>query len=454
MERISTGSIKLARCWVAALTVVNLIRAMTLPVTSGEAWNYDRFVAPEWRQAFEHFDLNNHVLNTLLIRISTARFHLTELSLRLPSLLGGLLYLWVAYRLATRRFAPGPAALAVLGLLTLNPMVLDGMSEARGYGMGLAFLLWALELILESAESFNMRKLNLVAVCLGLSVSAALAFAAPAAAMAAVFLAWGRGWVYPKGQGTVFVLLTLLTAFVFLAIPVDHTRAGAFLAGATSLRQTLNEISEISLGTSLKVLAGAVRVGVALLALVSLVAVMRMWRSTTAGLVVLSAGTLVLSLVTLLAANRWVHARFPQGGAVYLVPLCTLVFASILLKWKHRAAQITLYAASFGLMALYLSELDFQSYASGEEFAGGRVIAKKLRAEIGTRAARIATSEAAEPVFNYYRTRLRQGNWERIEPRGPAGSYEYYVLAGSDRAMVEERHLHVLYKDAGLILAN
>ena len=67
MERTSTASIKLARVWVAVLAVVNLVRAMTLPVTLGEAWNYDRFVAPPWREAFEHFDLNNHVLNTLLV---------------------------------------------------------------------------------------------------------------------------------------------------------------------------------------------------------------------------------------------------------------------------------------------------------------------------------------------------------------------------------------------------
>jgi hypothetical protein len=453
MERISTASIKLARGWVAVLAAVNLVRAMTLPVTTGEAWNYDRFVAPPWREAIEYFDLNNHVLNTLLVRISTARFHLTELSLRLPSLLGGLLYLWVAYRLATRRFAPGAASLAVLGLLTLNPMVLDGMSEARGYGMGLAFLLWAMELMLESAESFSTRKFNLAAVCLGLSVSATLAVAAPAAAMAAVFLAWGRGFAYRKGQGTVFVLLSFLTAFVFLAIPIDHTVAGAFLTGATSLRQTLNEISEISLGTSLKVVAAAVRIGVALLAVASLVAAVRVWRQTTGGLIVLSGGTLALSLVLLLASNRWLHSRFPQGGAVYLIPLCTLAFASILLKWKHKTAQIALYAASFGLIAVYVSALDFRAYASGEEFAGGRTVAKKLRAQIGTRAARIGVSEAAEPVFNYYRTRLRQGNWERIERRPLTGRYDYYVLTGADRALVEERHLQVLYKDAGLTLA-
>src|SRR6266567_2438155 len=100
MERTSTASINTARWFVAVLAAVNLVRAMLLSVTPGEAWNYDRFVSPAWGEALAHFDLNNHVLNTLLVRISTGYFHLTELSLRLPSLLCGFLYLWVVYRLA------------------------------------------------------------------------------------------------------------------------------------------------------------------------------------------------------------------------------------------------------------------------------------------------------------------------------------------------------------------
>ena len=45
-------------------------------------------------------------------------------------------------------------------------MVLDAMSEARGYGMALACLIWALELMLELAEQFSEAKFNLAAVLL------------------------------------------------------------------------------------------------------------------------------------------------------------------------------------------------------------------------------------------------------------------------------------------------
>src|SRR6476646_11349356 len=190
MEPTSTGSIKAARWFLAALLAVSLYRSMTQPVTPGEAWNYDRFITPEWAESLSRFDVNNHVLNTLLIRSSTARFHLTELSLRLPSLIAGVFYLWVVFRIARRWFGGGLPALAAIGLLTLNPIVVDALREARGYGMALASWMWALELMLESAESFSLHKLNLSGMCLGLSVVASLTFAASAAALLVVFLAW------------------------------------------------------------------------------------------------------------------------------------------------------------------------------------------------------------------------------------------------------------------------
>ncbi len=181
MEPTSTVSTKIARGLLAALFAVNVYRAVTQSVTVGEALNYIGFIGPPWTEALSRFDGNNHVLNTLLVRISTSRFHLTELSLRLPSLLAGVFYLWVVFRMARRWFGNGMMFLFVTGLLTLNPMMVDAMSEARGYGIALACWMWAFELLLESAESFSVQKLNLAGLCLGLSAAASLAFAAPAA---------------------------------------------------------------------------------------------------------------------------------------------------------------------------------------------------------------------------------------------------------------------------------
>src|SRR5436305_14870907 len=108
MERISTASTKIALGLAASLFAVGVYRAATCDVTFAEAWNYDRYIGVPWQESLQHFDANNHVLNTVLVRISTTRFHLTELSLRLPALLGGLFLLWVCFRLCQRCFGSGP----------------------------------------------------------------------------------------------------------------------------------------------------------------------------------------------------------------------------------------------------------------------------------------------------------------------------------------------------------
>src|ERR1019366_6368580 len=443
MEPTSTASIKTARWFLAALLAVNLYRAMTQSVTPGEAWNYDRFIGPSCTEALSRFDVNNHVLNTLLVRISTAGFHLTELSLRLPSLLAGVLYLWVVFRMARRWFGDGPAFLAVVGLLTLNPIVVDALSEARGYGMALASWMLALELILESVQSFSLQKLNLAAICLGLSVAATLPFAAPAVALLTVFLLWSKTTGGAGASACQFVNLALiffLTAFVLLAIPLNHSEWKN--VGATSLRQTINEITALSLGTSLKVIAAIARVALALVAVAGVFASVRCWRRRDGALLALTGATLALTLVLLIAAHRWLHTPFPQDGAIYLIPLTVLPVTAAILKGHNKTAQIAFLCVSAVLLARYVSQFPSGMYAAGSRFAGARTLAKTLRAKAGHASVHIGASLAAEPIINYYRARYRQGNWRPIE-RLP--------LTGAP--LIDRRHLHVLSRDPGLTLA-
>jgi uncharacterized membrane protein len=462
MEPTSTASIKTTRWFLAALLAVNLYRAMTQSVTPGEAWNYDRFIGPTWKEALTHFDVNNHVLNTLLVRISTSQFHLTELSLRLPSLLAGAFYLWVVFRLARRWFGDGPRFLAVVGLLTLNPVVVDALSEARGYGMALACWMWALELLLESVESFSPQKLKLAAMCLGLSVAATLAFAAPALALLVVFLAWSNSRARASSgvavgreplPGRILVLIVFLTAFVLLAIPLDRAEWKTLAVGATSLRQTINEITALSLGTSLKVIGGLARVALALVSLAGAAGALHYWRRRDGALITLTGASFALTLVFLMAAHRWLQTPFPQEGAIYLIPLTALIVASVILKQHNKTAQIAFLAVSAVLLARYVVEFPIGMYAAGSQFSGARTLAKTLRANAGSGSPRIGASLAAEPIMSYYRTRYRQGYWQPIKREPPIGTYDFYVLTPADAPLIEERHLHVLYRDAGLTLA-
>jgi hypothetical protein len=248
-------------------------------------------------------------------------------------------------------------------------------------------------------------------------------------------------------------LIFFLTMFVLLVIPLNHAEWKTLGVGATSLRQTINGLCAGSLGTSLQVVSVAARVALGLLAVVGLVAALRSWRRPDDVLIALSCGTLALTLVLLLAAHRWMHTPFPQQGVFYLIPLSVLSVTALTFKRKNKAAEFAFLAISALMVGRYLAIFPLGPYAAGREVAGGRTLAKTLRESVGTEPVRVGASLAAEPIINYYRTRYRQGNWQRIERQPLTGTYDYYVLTPEDAALIEQRHLHVLYHDAGLTLA-
>ncbi len=127
------------------------MRAATIAITHDEALTYAWHVTGGWRDIvlFRTTGLpdNNHVLFTLLCKISVKLFGVSELTLRLPSILGCLLYL-IGLNLSLRRIIPGWRQ--VLGVLAAgtNPYVLDFLGLARGYGLGLGFTMIALNELL------------------------------------------------------------------------------------------------------------------------------------------------------------------------------------------------------------------------------------------------------------------------------------------------------------------
>src|ERR1700683_4687906 len=83
-----------------------VIRATMQAVTLDEAYTYLYFVATPLKTVLSS-SANNHVLNTLLMRIATGVFGTSALTVRAPALLGGTLYILASYflcRTMTGRF--------------------------------------------------------------------------------------------------------------------------------------------------------------------------------------------------------------------------------------------------------------------------------------------------------------------------------------------------------------
>ena len=123
-------------------------RAACLSMTHDESTTVLMFASRPWGQilANEPPSANNHLLNTLLVKLFM-RGGLNKVWIRLPNLLGALVYLFFAFRFIQGK--GGSLANQVLGfaLLVFNPYLLEFFSLARGYGLSLGFLIGSLYFI-------------------------------------------------------------------------------------------------------------------------------------------------------------------------------------------------------------------------------------------------------------------------------------------------------------------
>jgi 4-amino-4-deoxy-L-arabinose transferase-like glycosyltransferase len=89
---------------VAVLAALNAWRAYTLAFTIDEAFSYLNFSSRSTAVTFESFHSNHHVLFTILSKLAWKAFGVSEFTLRLPSVLAGLVFL-VAMALFARELS-------------------------------------------------------------------------------------------------------------------------------------------------------------------------------------------------------------------------------------------------------------------------------------------------------------------------------------------------------------
>ena len=178
----------------AALFVINCYRAATQSVVHDEALSWQFYLAGPVSEIFEYYTANNHFLATLLFRLSTALFGASAFSMRLPTLLAGAWYFRSVFLLSALLFEDGILFLIAVGLLALNPILLDFLVASRGYGLAIAGLFFALLQMIEylrkqsdaipSVQRFRLWK---AAGGLGIAFAANLTMLIPDAILAILF---------------------------------------------------------------------------------------------------------------------------------------------------------------------------------------------------------------------------------------------------------------------------
>jgi hypothetical protein len=473
----------IAKGFLVLLFGVCVYRAITQSIACDEGVTFELYIAGPIASIFHHYDANHHFLHTLLVRLSVAIFGVSELSMRLPALGGAVLYFTAVYRLARLVVGEGWKLVVAVAVLALNPLILDFMVAARGYGIALGLWMWALALLIEelSAKAPAARKLAIAGAALGLSVTANLVFIVPTVGLAGIavcFLARrkspepeaprkkrgpskpARGWppwIWFIGPVAAIALLFLMVA------PVEDMRAEHFYAGASSLGESIMSLAAGSLQHSGPLRRDAWR-------LVSWIA------GYAAAPLVLIAGLVVgftkRNLALLLAAGPAVFAAaiavilhlasgtpYPiDRTGIYFLPLVVFVLLG-LAEAAPRIPGRALCAMAGLLIAIFISEFNMRKFLVWEYDADTRTMAEYIAAHRPQRAdsepVRVGGSWVFEPALFFYATK-HQWTWMELRrtPQPEAGC-EFCLLSDQDRPYIEKLGLREVYRGpvSGSVLA-
>lgn len=233
---------------------MNLYRAATQSITTDEAFTYNRSVSTPIPALWKDFDANDHVLHTLLCKVSTQLFGVSEFTLRIPALLGGLLYFVVSWMLSRLLFRDGPYFLLSVSALVLNPLMLDYCSIARGYGLATALFLLALYQLLRFQSAVTeLWRLNVAGIALALGVTANLTVAVPGVMLIAVVAThylgeclkardWDRLRARTNHLVDRMIVPGIVIAVTILLLPLLPAKRENFYVGATQFADSVTSL--------------------------------------------------------------------------------------------------------------------------------------------------------------------------------------------------------------------
>jgi MFS family permease len=178
----------------AVLLAYTVYRSAHISFVYDESVTYLDFVKGSFRNvfAYPYLTANNHVLNTLLMKIVLLFGPPSDLLLRAPNLLAHVVFMissW--YLLAGKK--DYLVRLCAFIFLNCNPYLIEFFSMARGYGLSLGFMMASLLFLKLFIQRFDNKWIFfqfLSLFCAGLSVLAGFMMTAYYAALGLVMLSW------------------------------------------------------------------------------------------------------------------------------------------------------------------------------------------------------------------------------------------------------------------------
>ena len=456
--------------------VLAIVRACLQSITVDEANTYFWWVRAyyPWSPAS-----NNHVLNSLLMWVSTHVFGMSVLAVRLPALLGAALYIFICYflcRSITDRFS---LQFPVFICLIFNPFILDFMIAARGYGLANAFLLAAIAIPIwhhQTGGPSLWKSCAWASLALGLSFLANFSFAFVDAAVFFALAAWALSRRGTDSIVRVLGLCVLPGLFVALLIggyAIAHMPREELWIGAHSLREMWRSLIEASLhqldprflGSRYKALNSfkprvLPYIGVFCICqlIVSILDGSWLGESRKRWLAWLTAA--LAAIVALTVLLHWIAFRFdnlplPKARTgIFLLPLCTLIAAaiaasparSLVSQWLRRGTTAAFFcAALYFLLCLRVSY--FEEYPWDQDVKDVYGVLAGLNHTSGV--TDVAASWMYHSPLNFYRVASRKETFSEftlaLDPP-PSGKAIYVLQAPYDQPFIDREQLRVIYR--------
>ncbi len=415
-------------------------RAATLSITVDEAYTYTQFVSRPIPAVLAEYDANNHILYTLLAKLTTVIFGTGDMALRLPALGGAALFLAALHRLL--RQLAGATVWLPLGMVLIgaNTYVADLLPLARGYGLALGLFTLGLSMLLDEGAL----RPGMAGLALGLAVAANLTFLFPVVGLLA-----GLSWL-DRRAGLSAGLAALGIAALLLAAPLWNAGREHFYFGADTWVNSAGSLMGGSLTHDWSERGGPVPAGSAILAVVlaSTVAAGWMLRARSRSLWLVGC-SIAMSFLLLAAGHAVAGLPYPYGRTgIYWLLLCGAGLVALASRFRAAAGAclaITLAASYFYGRAWTTGATIEWVWDSGTR-AIAEMVAAQPRPPDGRRV-RIGVSGPVSHTLNYYR---RTRGWAWLEDVKQddfrQGEYDFYVLFEGDREWAAAQHLTVLYE--------
>ena len=145
---------------------------LSQPMRGDESYTFLNFANKDFLALFGYDVPNNHVMHTLLVKLSILTLGASPVSIRMPAFLMGLLAVLLTYALARRLKPGGQAGLLAALSMAVFPYLILYSTNARGYTLIVALTLLAGWVGLEIVRELTAGKVALLALISALGMFA------------------------------------------------------------------------------------------------------------------------------------------------------------------------------------------------------------------------------------------------------------------------------------------